>query len=158
ALRLDDETENIRAAVIWSVERDDAARALRILSGFHVWNLCMTALGYRLAPLAAAALSTDGAAQQPGFNSVLCIRAVDHFHHDDLVAAATDASAALENLSTDATDTVADPFMVLFVTAVFGGSIESFSGSRDDYVKHAESTEDPVLLVFSLNAIAGSYF
>ncbi len=154
--RLDRESDNVRAGVIWAAEVDDTDLALRAVGNFSAWHLVYRRAGYRLGPLAAIALSTTGALDHPRAASVLATRGVDHVHHDRLDDAERDSREAIRLVREQKSDATFDAWALLFQTLVFAGRMESFAEDRDAFIDAVP--DDPFFQCVADCVLASWYF
>jgi predicted ATPase/class 3 adenylate cyclase len=154
--RLDREFDNVRAALTWATDADDADLSLSLIGTFGLWHLYSRRLGYMLAPWAAAALAATGAADDPRFAPVLAIRALDHFNHQRLDDAERDARRALELMTNPGIPFSANPWAILWFALTTSGRADEIEGF-DAFVEDARATGDDYTLAGALAYVAGMW-
>jgi predicted ATPase/class 3 adenylate cyclase len=151
--RMDRETDNIRAALTWATGADDADLALSLLGDFSYWNLSGRRLAYWLAPWAASALATTGAADDPRYSTVLAMRAMDHANHQRLADAERDARLAVDLLARPGMPFSPTPWSVVSMTLIYQGRAHEIEGV-DTFLEAARATGDDFSVAHALVFIA----
>ena len=156
--RVDCETDNIRAAVTWAVEHQETDLALRLVANVQFFSMMFREEGYKLASLAASALSTPGAEAHPSYSSVLAVRSLDHQNHGRFDDAERDARAAIRHMSAPGRQWTIVPWGALWSTLIFTGRAEELLPHLDEILARGTATGDDVTLFTARNLFVGALF